>query len=224
MGKKIRVEVINKKAGGTIILTSYTTKDGKHFDLRDAEGNPRLIRLNSVRYLDLDNPLDKQEYEAWLHHPVYVAGPNPLVRLVDEEKEAEQTIEEAVTLVKLLNIALKLSDKEAQALARMLGKGTDSPPIARAHIIEKIVDNTKDMERLFKDPDIRLRLLMYMALKEGKIIRKSTGEWFYGKQVIGTNEMSALAWLKENKDVVAYLEKELDYSVAKTETKTEKGK
>jgi len=203
----------NPKKTGMITLRSYRDRNGVWRRLVDENGEERVVRMSSTRILDLSNPLDRNEYECWLHHPVYYDTPNPYIRIIHREKEAKDKVRTALRLTEAIQLLNKAKDYELFVMCRMLGIQVDlrdDVDIWRAELIQRATANPDEVIDLYNRPDRKYYNTFYLAETLGIIVHTANGMYRYGEINMATSPDLAVQFLKNNDEIYNEIVKKIE--------------
>lgn len=225
----------NVPVGGTIWLQpkAHPTNIGQYLGvepLSDVQKQERsyfatgdsIYELKDGATFDLDNPMDEMTWN-WVKHCDVVATtkedcqgkPDAQFYIEQEGLEAAKTVKLAVRKAEAYQLVSEDSIDMLAQRSGLLGVDMEGQPTQeiRAFLFGMIETNLDGVLRAYKDKDIKLKIFLARAIKNGVISHDSiTGYYEYGNVFLGTTETSVISTLrnKENKDMAEQIYAELE--------------
>jgi len=173
----------------------------------DKEGKNTTILLEDGMEINLNNEVDRINWEWMQHHP-YIAmsyeesqhSPSAFFYVVQEGLESEKKNERTMRLHKALDYVVNDSPNNYYERAILLGHDlTDAPP---ATVQEFLLDTAKDSPekilRIYEGHDLALRLLVVRA-KMKNLLTYDGNVYVFGTTPLGVKDEHILDYLKSTK-------------------------
>ena len=208
----VEVRMINPKRTGTVTLRDYTDPiTGELREFKDAHGNPRVKKYTkalTVLRLNIEN--DRLEYKHLKDHPIYVKGPEPIMKIVDVTVEAEERTAKREAAVDTLIEARGLRGDKLFNFARVLGIQTLNvlESIVKDKVYETAENTPEEFLKAFHDPNRQYKEILHKG-KLGGIFSVKNEVWKFREVLMGANIEEAILWLKDNDDLMPSIRKEL---------------
>lgn len=217
----VEVRLVNPKRTGTITVRGYNEIDQYNThtwrELVDSKGHIRVVKIQGKRTLNLQNENDRILYAHLLNHVHYVKGPKPVLKLVNIEDQANDFISEREVKADADEIIKKSSEEQLRDLARVMMIGVrpnSSSNVLKKELYDFIdlqdnklqISNAKRLVSEVNSPDYELKVLLRKAI-EGRVITESLNRFMFNGTSLGTSFDSLVEWGKNNKDLVAEIEK-----------------
>tara|TARA_R110002110_G_scaffold175861_2_gene379642 strand:+ start:4087 stop:4764 length:678 start_codon:yes stop_codon:yes gene_type:complete len=211
-GAVVEVRMINPKKTGTVTLRDYTDPDTQALrKFKDSNGNPRVKKYTkalTVLRLDIEN--DALEYEHIKHHPLYVQGAHPILRIVDITLEAEDRTSKRESALEALIEAKGLRGDKLYNFARVLGVNTLN--VLESIVKDKVYDIAEktptEFLKAFNDPNRVFKEVLHKGKTKGVFAVKNN-IWKFRETLMGANIDEAILWLNDNEDLMPSIRKEL---------------
>ena len=202
---KQKVRISFKGRPGNIVLRDYLRPGKKKYELRDEDGESTTYTLTRTQTFDTSNKFEAQVVDGFMHHPHYAK----LLNIVGLEDEASDYIKVSERKLEAHKI-IKALGTGARGFARVLGINAEKlSELQLTAALLKKADQTPDrIIEVKNDPS----LVKHILLLEGKsagVFKERDGVWYHNEMPIGQNVKTAVAWLDENKDLIAALQKEV---------------
>lgn len=161
--------------------------------------------------LDITQESDRLLYEnAKNNKPYYLDRlSDPMYYFVDKEEEAEETISDFEKSYEAGKVIFEKTTPELREFARLFSMNTDgmSDIRVKAEMMEKCTKNPKEVIKIENDPNRPLMEILRKA-EHRKVISKKHGVWKWGDTIMGSTYDEAVAWMKNNSDLVTFIEKQ----------------
>lgn len=218
----VEVDTSNVPKSGTVVISFPKPKQQR---LRVTPYKDKTLRKqigvdgrNTYLYvgrrtLDLERETDREEYAFLKNHPfVTGAAGKKRLKVVHVEAEADKRNVERQLMQKMLSFVNESSDEKLRDVAVVLGLPNPykaKPNVLRDIMGDRAVQNPESLETVVNDTNFYLRLVLRTAIHRG-LVRENRGVYsLNGKEIMGSNEESALAWLNDNQDVLLALREEI---------------
>jgi hypothetical protein len=218
----IEVRFKDPKRSGTITLRDYYHEVNGSREYRpfiDARGNTRVVKYQKKKVLNMANENDRLEYAHLKDHPIYVAGPKPLLQLYNFDEEATSYVETKDASAKANAIISKLSGEKLRNLARVVQIRTrlgSSDIVLKRALYEFAESKTEkgigafEIIEQIESPDYETKTLLYNAL-DSKLVEVRNGRYMFNQVGLGTTFDVSLQFLIDNPDIESELKKKLDF-------------
>ena len=212
-GATVEIRMNNPKRTGSIFLRDYTDiETGELREFVDSFGRPRVKKYTTaLTILRLDKKDDLIEFLHIKDHPIYVKGAEPIMNIVDTTAEAETKIDKRETSLEAMLIAKDMRGEKLADFARVLGINTMG--VLESVIKSQVYDNAENTPRefldSFNDPDRTFKQILFKG-KTTRVFTHKNNVWKYRDVVMGTQIEEAIAWLKDNEDLLPSIRKELN--------------
>jgi hypothetical protein len=209
----VEIRFSTPKKTGSVTCNPYYDADGNHRAISTPiEGEYRTVRQTTAsRVLDLSIPKHKEEYDFLKDHP-FVIGREPLLKIINTTIESETKINDIDVTFDALKIVKDLQATKLSDFARVCGIPTTntSETVIKAKLYEMAEKKPKRLIELWDDGDRALKALLHKGREQGVFkVDTNTKAWKYNKQVLGTSLEHAVQWLKDNKDLMPTIRKQV---------------
>ena len=177
------------------------------------DGNPKWRRIFIHEYLNinLERPEEAKVFAILRMHPSVKGSPlqmeyndSPILKIFDPEEEASKKISKSKNRVKALTRAVNVRGETMIRAARMYGiRIIDTmSPKEISGAIASLADTDPDMFNQKWDDTDRVMKEDFATAIDCNIIKVIQGKgYFFGDILLGSNESSAIAYLKKETDI-----------------------
>jgi hypothetical protein len=207
----VRLELVEPKKTGTIRVRDYTDRDGNLRELKDRNGNSRVVIVREQKKLFMSNENDKLLYEHLKDHPVYVLGSDACIRLVNTEEQATDDIDRVELAIDAKNIVKALDEEGLRNFGRVLNIGfnnTTTSAVLKSIMYDKCENDPIAVLDAWENPDREVQVLVYNAMDKNVIV-KEKGVYRYDGMILGNGFEDCVVWLKQNEQVLPGLRKKV---------------
>jgi hypothetical protein len=207
----VRLELTEPKKTGTIRVRNYTDREGNLRELKDKNGNQRVVIIREQKKLYLSDDNDRLLYEHLKDHPVYVLGSDACIRLVNTEEQAVDDIDRVELAIDAKNIIKALDSEGLRNFGRVLNidfKDTTTDAVLKSIMYDEAEEDPEEVLKAWSNPDRETQVLIYNAI-EKKVIIKEKGAYRYDGMILGNNFEDCVVWLKQNEQVLPGLRKKV---------------
>jgi hypothetical protein len=203
-------------------LSDEDKKGRKHYitvaDKRDdGSNNSRFVLENGVTF-DLNEPQDKITW-AWVKHlpmvaPSFAAAQSSkaVFYVHIEGREADLSNAFSDLVYQAMKYVMEDPTTNYENRALLLGHDMEgqAPSVVKQFLMDTAKKNPEKIMHIFRSKTMKMDLLYVSAKRLGLITEDhESGNIKYGRQVIGTTEKGAIAFLRENSDLLDLLEREV---------------
>ncbi|MHA1287966.1 MAG: hypothetical protein ACTSPB_11245 [Candidatus Thorarchaeota archaeon] len=209
VGKEGEVVVViaNPKKAGLITLRSHKGINGnEEFHYVDAKGQPLVKKFIKARTnFDLANPEHALAIYCLQNHPHYMKPGSEILRIENKEKEAKEFLEARDTIATVGGKIAKLdTDVKVRTMARVLKiriSKNDSSSVLKRAMYEAADNDPAFVFSRFEHEELETLKLLYDGLHED-VFALANKVWTFGSEVMGSSEEEAIAWLKDNDELI----------------------
>lgn len=210
--EKVEIRFSNPKKTNSVTCNPYYDREGTHREIKTPEGVARSIRqTTSKKVLNLSIPAQRAEYEFLKDHP-FVVGKEPLLKIINSKIESEKTISTFDLQFEALKVVKDLQGAKLADFARVCGITTSntSETVVKAKLYEMAEKYPTKLTAMWDDKDRALKSLLHKGRESGVFtVDNKTKAWKYNQESIGTTLEHAVLWLKDNKDLMPSIRKQL---------------
>ena len=210
--EQVEIRFTNPKKTNSVTCNPYYDSSGVQREIKTPEGVPRSIRqTTSKKVLNLSIPAQREVYEFLKDHP-FVVGKEPLLKVVNSKIESEKTISTFDLQFEALKVVKDLQGSKLVDFARVCGFTTTntSETIIKAKLYEMAEKYPTKLIQMWGDKDRALKALLHKGKEQGVFkVDGKTKAWKYNQESIGTTVEHAVLWLKDNKDLMPSIRKQL---------------
>jgi len=199
-------------------------KEGLNYYVRvgetgeDARHNTKL-KLENGSTFDLNNEVDRVNW-AWVRYLPCIAVDFEEAQMSKAEfyvhidgREAEK--KNAQRTLKVEAMQMILDDAPVNYVNRALLLGMDmqgeSPAVIKEFLLDTAEANPSEIDRIYRGKDMKIKLLFVQAKQKGTVtVNDSDGVVKFGRTILGYSDDSAIAYLKENTDLLDLLERDVN--------------
>jgi hypothetical protein len=217
----VKVRFTNPKKAGVFTFGSYyDSKIRRWKDLRWADGEPRVFKINgssqSEISLDITDDDDKLLYEHIVNHPGFVKRVNPLIAVVNQQKESTKKLDHEELALKAKNIISDIHGEQMAAFARILGINPRNVSVKtlKLALFEYCNSDPENLINEWNDKDRGYKELLKKGEDKGIFKVTKTGVWKWKDYDMGINEDQTILFLKDksNADILPMIRKAIDDS------------
>tara|TARA_A100000172_G_scaffold22479_1_gene12774 strand:+ start:4122 stop:4772 length:651 start_codon:yes stop_codon:yes gene_type:complete len=210
--EKVEIRFTNPKKTNSVTCNPYYDTDGTYREIKTPEGIARSIRqTTSKKVLDLGVKAHREEYEFLKDHP-FVVGKEPLLKVVNNKIESEKTISTFDLQFEALKVVKDLQGDKLADFARVSGITTTntSQTVIKAKLYEMAEKYPNKLIAMWDDKDRAIKALLHKGRESGVFkVDNKTKAWKYNQESIGTTLEHAVQWIKDNKDLMPSIRKQL---------------
>ena len=210
--EQVEIRFANPKKTNSVTCNPYYDTNGTFREIKTPEGIARSIRqTTSKKILNLGIPAQREEYEFLKDHP-FVVGKEPLLKVVNNKLESEKTISTFDLQFEALKVVKDLQGDKLADFARVCGITTTntSQTVIKAKLYEMAEKYPTKLINMWDDKDRALKALLHKGRENGVFkVDNKTKAWKYNQESIGTTLEHAVQWLKDNKDLMPSIRKQL---------------
>lgn len=189
------------------------------------------IRLfnDKPTYFTIVSPMDEIKAKVIMEHNLIANNEleltrNPKADFYIEDLESKAKVEEINlnTEFEAMEILMNTTIEEKRGLLKLYpntkGVDTFSETLVKTELMKKLKEDPKRFIAFYKDPDLKVRILIEELLEAGKLTKK--GSFYnYEGEVIGSSVESAIAFFKDLKNQSVKLVAEQDLKDNKKKNK-----
>lgn len=209
----VEIRFKNPKKTGSVSMNPYYREDGTFMQLVSEANEPRTIRMTkSIKLLDLSNPKEQEEYEFIKTHP-FVVGREKLIVVANITEKSEEAVTKKDMEFEALKIVKELQGTKLADFARILGVHAENinESVIKAKVYEIADTDPKRIITEWSDDDRGLKALLQKGRQRGVFkVNTKSGVWKYRQVTMGTNEEQSLQWLKDSKDLMPSIRKQVN--------------
>ena len=87
----------------------------------------------------------------------------------------------------------------------------ESPAVIKEFLLDTAESNPSEIDRIYRGKDMKIKLLFVQAKQKGTVsVNESDGVVKFGRTILGYSDDSAIAYLKENTDLLDLLERDVN--------------
>ena len=184
----------------------------------DARHNTKL-KLENGTIFDLNNEIDKINW-SWVKHLPCIAVDFEEAQQSKAEfyvhvdgREAEKKNKSRKTKVDAMQMVLNDSPVNYANRALLLGMDMEgeSPAVIQEFLLDTAENKPEEIERVYRGKDMKIKLLFVQAKRKGTIeVNEADGVVKFGRTILGYSDDSAVAYLRENTDLLELVERDVN--------------
>jgi len=209
----VEIRFKNPKKTGSVSMNPYHREDGTLMELKAPNGDSRTVRMTqATKQLDLNIEKEREEYEFIRTHP-FVIGRDQLIAVCNVTEESAEMISKKDKEYEALGIVKELQGSKLADFARVLGIHTENvnESVIKSRVYEIADSDANRIIKEWEDADRSIKSLLQKGRQRGVFkVNTRSGVWKYREVTMGTTEEHALQWLKDSKELMPSIRKQVN--------------
>jgi hypothetical protein len=200
--------------------------------VKDEARHNTKLKLENGYVFDLNKEIDAINWK-WVQHLPCIAMSfdeaqmgKALFYVHIEGKEAEATNKRTEAKYEAMKLVMDdaTTNYENRALLMGMDMESEAPAVIKEFLLDTANKNPSEIIRVYRGKDMKIKLLYVQAVKKGTVVVNPDDNVVkFGGTILGYSEESAVAYLKENEDLLDLLTRDVNpgYFAAKQDLSRE---